>query len=165
VLLALPSRTVAASLVLSGTPVDLRLAPRGRGAPPALYLLERSGGAGGVVPAPERGRVLVLDPLTLDVLGEHALDGPAARLLPTPDGRSAFFVQHDVVSRLDLGTGKQRQLARLPGRVVAAEVVGERLYLGSPEARALWVLDARTGDRRLDIPLPGHPISLAPAPR
>ena len=80
VLLALPSRTVVASLALSGTPIDLRLAPRGRGAPPALYLLERSGGAGGVVPAPERGRVLVLDPLTLDVLGEHPLDGPASRL-------------------------------------------------------------------------------------
>jgi hypothetical protein len=161
VLLALRSRTVAGSLALPGTPVDLRLAPPGRGAPPALYLLERSGGAGGVVPAPERGRVLVLDPLTLDVLGEHPLDGPAARLLPAPDGRSAFLVHHDAVQRLDLGTGRQRPLARLPGRVVAAELAGGRLYLGSPEGRVLWVLDARTGLRQPDLRLPGHPVGLA----
>jgi hypothetical protein len=41
----------------------------------------------GEVPAPERGRVLVLDPLTLDVLGEYPLDGHASRLLPAPVGR------------------------------------------------------------------------------
>jgi hypothetical protein len=163
VLLALPSGTVAGSLALSGTPVDLRLAPRGGGAPPALFLLEQSGGAGGVVPAPERGRVLVLDPLTLGVLGEYPLDGPASRLLPAPDGRSAFLVRHDVVQRLDLGTGELRHVARLPGRVVAAELAGDRLYLGSPEGPVLWVLDARTGVRRPDLRLPGRPVSLAPA--
>jgi hypothetical protein len=48
---------------------------------------------------------------------------------------------------------------------VAAELLGDRLYLGSPEARALWVLDAHSEDRRPDLPLPGRPISLAPSRR
>jgi hypothetical protein len=72
-----------------------------------------------------------------------------------------FLVQQDTVWRLDLTSGRLLLIARLPSRVVAAEVLGERLYLGSPEARTLWILDVRTGDRRPDLPLPGHPISLA----
>jgi hypothetical protein len=44
------------------------------------------GAARGVVPAPERGRVLVLAPLTLAVLGEYPPDRPVARLLPAPAG-------------------------------------------------------------------------------
>ena len=134
---ALPSGAEVGSRALSGTPVDLRLTPGGRGAPPTLYVLEQSGGAGGLVPTPERGRVVALDPLTLDVLGEHPLSAPASRLLPAPDGRAVFLVQQDTVQRLDLTTGGLRQVARLPGRVVAAEALGQRLYLGSPEARAL----------------------------
>ena len=76
-------------------------------------------------------------------------------------------VQHDVVQRLDLTTGTLRQLARLPGRVVAAELLGERLYLGSPAAGAVWVVDTRSGVRQPDLPLrlPGPPISLAVAGR
>jgi hypothetical protein len=165
VAVALPSGVVVGSRPLEGAPVDLRLVPGGRGAPAALYVLERSGGAGDPVPAPERSRVVVLDPLTLDVLGEHALSGHASRLLPAPDGRSVFLVQQDTVWRLDLISGRLLLIARLPSRVVAAELFDDRLYLGSPEARALMVLDARTGLRRPDLPLPGHPISLAPSRR
>ena len=158
---ALPSGAVVDALALSGGPVDLRLAPAGPSGPAALYVLEQAGGAGGIVPTPERGRVLVLDPLTLDVLGDHALSAHAARLVPAPDGRSAFLVREDTVQRLDLATGTVRQIARLPGRVVAAEVFGERLYLASPETRVLWVLDVRTGSRQPDLRLAGHPVKLA----
>jgi hypothetical protein len=160
-IVALPSGAVVGSLPLAGTPVDLRLGARSRGEPAALYVLEQSGGAGGIVPTPERGRVVVLDPLTLEVLGEHTLSGHASRLVSTSDGRSAFLVQQDTVQRLDLTTGQVRQIARLPRRVVAAEIRGDRLYLGSPEAQVLWVLDARTGHRQPDVRVPGHPVSLA----
>jgi len=128
-------------------------------------VLEQSGGAGGLVPTPERGRVVVLDPLTLDVLGEHALSGPASRLLPAPDGRSVLLIDRDTVRRLDLISSRELPMARLPGRVVAAALLGDRLYLGSPEAHALFVLDTRTGLRRPDRPLLGAPISLAPSRR
>ncbi|MGH2354316.1 MAG: hypothetical protein ACRDJN_22145, partial [Chloroflexota bacterium] len=165
VVLALPSGAVVGSLALSGTPADLRLASSSRGAPAALYVLEQSGGAGDSVPTPEWGRVLVVDPLTLDVRGQHALSAHASRLVPASDGQSVFLVHHDIVQRLDLPTGKLRQIARLPGRVVAAEILGDRLYLASPEARALWVLDTRTGYRRPDLRLAGHPVSLVPATR
>ena len=127
-------------------------------------MLEQAGGSDGVVPTPERGRVLVLDPLTLAVLSDHPLSAHAARLVPALDGRSVFLVQDDAVQRLDLATGRVRQIARLPGRVVAAEVFGDRLYLASPEARVLWILDARTGSRQPDVRLAGHPVLLA-APR
>jgi hypothetical protein len=165
VVVAVPSGAAVDSLALSGTPVDLRLASGGGGAPAALYVLEQSGGPGGLVPTPERGRVVVLDPHTLEVLGEHSLSAHASRLVPAPDGRSVFLVQHDTVQRLDLTTGKVHQLARLPGRVVAAEILGDRLYLGSPEASVLWVLDTRTGFRHPDLHVPGHPVSLARAMR
>ena len=119
--LALPSGEEVSSRALAGTPVDLRLTPGGGGVPQTLYTLEQSGGAGGLVPTPERGRVVARDPLILDVLGEHSLSAHASRLLPAPDGRAVFLVQHDTVQRLDLTTGGLFQIARLPGRVVAAE--------------------------------------------
>jgi hypothetical protein len=162
---ALPSGAEVGSLTLAGAPADLRLTPGAGGAPPKLYALEQSGGASDLVPTPERGRVVVLDPLTLEVLGAHPLRAHASRLLPAPDGRAVFLVQQDTVQRLDLPTGGLRQIAQLPGRVVGAEILGERLYLGGPEARALWVLDARTGHRRPNLPLPGQPVSLAPTRR
>ena len=166
-MVALPSGAVVGSRALAGTPVDLRLGAGGRDAPAALYVLEQAGGAGGVVPTPERGRVVVLNPLTLDVVGEHALSAPASRLVPAPDGRSVFLVRDDTVWRLTLPTGTLRQLARLPGRIVAAEPLGERLYLGSPEAGTLWVVDTRSGLRQPDLHLRllGPPISLAVAGR
>jgi hypothetical protein len=163
VMVALPAGAVVGSRTLGGTPVDLRLAAGGAGAPAGLFVLEQSGGAGGLVPTAEQGRVLVLDPLTLDVLSEHPLNAPAARLLPAPDGRSVLLVHQDTVRRLDLTSGKELLMVRLPGRVVAAELLGDRLYLGSPEAHALFVVDPRTGLRQPDRPLPGPPISLAPA--
>jgi hypothetical protein len=162
---ALPSGAVVGSRTLPGAPVDLRLVAGGRGAPAALYVLEQTGGAGGLVPTPERGRVVVLDPLTLEVLGEHALSAHASRLVPAADGRSVFLVHHDAVQRLDLATGKLRPLARLPGRIVAAERLGDRLYLGSPAARVVWVVDTPTGVRQPDLGVPGHPISLTLAGR
>ncbi|HEV2124456.1 MAG TPA: hypothetical protein VGW38_17015, partial [Chloroflexota bacterium] len=157
----LPSGKVIAAIGLSGKPVALRLALRSRGEPAALYVLESSGGDGTSVPLPEQGRVLVLDPLTLGVLGEYPLNSTASHLATTSDGQSVFLVHRDTVQRLDLPTGKARQMARLPGHVVAAEVLRERLYLASPEARVLWVLDARTGYRQPDLRVAGHPISLA----
>ena len=161
VALALPFGAVVDVLPLQGTPVDLRLAAGGREAPAALYVLEQSGGAGGLVPTPEGGRVVVLDPLTLNVLGDHSLSAHASRLVPTPDGRSAFLVHQDTVQRLDLATGRLHQVARLPGRIVAAELHGDRLYLGSPEAPVVWVLDARTGYRQPDLRPAGPVASLA----
>jgi len=162
--LALPTGAIVDAVALSGTPVDLRLVPGSLGQAAALYVLEQAGGSDGVVPTPERGRVLVLDPLTLAVLSDHPLSAHASRLVPALDGRSVFLVQDDAVQRLDLATGRVRQIARLPGRVVAAEVFGDHLYLASPEARVLWVLDARTGFRQPDVRLAGHPVLLT-APR
>ena len=109
--------------------------------------------------------MVVLDPLTLEVLGEHALSAHASRLVLAADGRSVFLVQRDTVQRLDLATGKLRPLARLPGRVVAAELLGDRLYLASPEARVVWVVDTLTEVRQPDLRVPGHPLSLTLAGR
>jgi hypothetical protein len=76
-----------------------------------------------------------------------------------------LLVDLHTVRRLDLTSGRERLLARLPGRIVAAERLGDRLYLGSPEAHALFVPDTSTGLRRPDRLLPGPPIRLAPARR
>lgn len=160
VVLALPSGAVLGAVALLGTPVDVKLAAGRDGGRGVLYVLEQWGGAGGLVPLPEGGRLLVLDPVTLEVLNESALTAPASRMALGPDGGSVFLTAGDTVRRIDAASGAIRWAAQLPKLLVAIEVMGDRVYVANPEARAVWVLDGLTGLRQADVPVSGHPVGL-----
>ena len=158
----LPSGAALASFPLAGSPVDVRLAPQFERAQPTLYVLEQSGGPFGPVPLLVVSRLLALDPLTMQPIRETALTAPALRVAPAPDGRSVILTAGDTVRRVDSASGTTLWVTRLPGIVVAAEVVGDQVYLAGPEARELWQLDVARGYRQPGRPLAGHPIALIP---
>ena len=132
--------------------------------------------AGAAAPAdPPRaaGRLLELDPATLEVRSAQPLTQAPLALAVAPDGARAYALvgrghpaYADGLTALDLVAGGERPFATLPGAALGLAATTERVYASGPTQGVVWALDRRTG--RLVAALPVGPgpagLALGPAP-
>jgi DNA-binding beta-propeller fold protein YncE len=156
---------------LSGVPAHLLLAPAPESPGRRLYVVEAVPGPDGDDADGGRWRLLGLDPLTLDVQQVVALPFLPTGFVVAPDGSHAFALTppNDAVRDVDLTTGSERVLARLPGTGLGLAAAGDRVYVSNPYGRDVWEVDRRAGRLVRTIPSGAHPVAIAasdsPSPR
>ena len=112
-------------------------------------------------PGPAPGRLLGLDPGTLAVEREWPLSPVPAALAVAPDGEHAYALTAHLLTHLDLGTGAQRLLARLPRASAGLAVTDTRVYAADLAGREVWAVDRRRGHLVQTVPVGRRPAHLA----
>jgi hypothetical protein len=125
-----------------------------------LYAVEALSGPEDEPPSAYRGRLLGLDPTTLEVQSEWPLTFAPDRFAVAPDGDHAYALHDGAVVHLDLATGVQARLALLPERGLGLAVTAERVYVSNPYGSEVWAVDRRGGRRVKTIPVGRHPTEL-----
>jgi hypothetical protein len=117
------------------------------------------------------GRLLGLDPETLEVRGALPLTRAPLALALAPEGARAFALvgrsdpaRGDGLTELDLAAGTERLLAALPGGALALAVTAGRVYASAPERGAVWALDRRSGRLVATLPAGRGPAGMALGP-
>ena len=166
---------VVAGLPLAGPPTHLVLAPGAGDGRPRLYAVEALGPAAGPDDPPRGagagGRLLGLDPATLEVRSAQPLTRAPLALAVAPDGARAYALvgrgdpaHGDALVELDLMAGTERRFAALPGGAHALAVAGDRVYAAAPTAHVLWALDRRAGHLVATLPVGPGPADLLLVP-
>ena len=145
----------------AGVPSLLVLAPAGERDGTRLYAVETLAGPEDDPPRPARGRLLLLDPATLVVVRQWPLDYRPAGLAVAPDGGRAYLLLEATVRALDLATGADRLLARLPERALGLAVTRDRVYAVGPDGPGVWALRRRDGRLLATLPVGRGPVALA----
>jgi hypothetical protein len=172
--------SVVAGLPLAGAPSHLVLAPGPAGTGARLYavetpaqrpVLEGTGGPpqpGGPDEAAGAGRLLGLDPASLEVLSVQPLAHPPLALAVGPDGERAYALvglgdprRGDALTELDLVAGTERPFAALPGAALDLAATPGRVYASAPTRGVVWALDRRTGRLVATLPAGRGPAGLA----
>ena len=78
-----------------------------------------------------------------------------------PDGEWAYALLDATVRALDLTTGADRPLARLPERGLGLAVTRDRVYAVGPYGPGVWVLRRRDGRLVATAPVGRRPVALA----
>ena len=145
----------------AGVPSLLVLAPAGERDGTRLYAVETLAGPEDDPPRPARGRLLLLDPATLEVERQWPHDYRPAGLAVAPDGGRAYLLLEATVRTLDLATGADRLLARLPERALGLAVTRDRVYAVGPDGPGVWALRRRDGRLLATLPVGRGPVALA----
>ena len=164
---------VLAGLPLDGAPSHLVLAPEPGGAGARLYGVETLAPA----PGPDgpdgayAGRLLGLDPATLEVRSTQPLTRPPLALAVGPDGARAYALvgrgdpaRGDALTELDLAAGTARPFATLPEGAVGLAVTAARVYASAPTRDVVWALDRRTGQPIASLAVGRGPAGLTLGP-
>jgi DNA-binding beta-propeller fold protein YncE len=144
----------------AGVPSHLVLAPGGARGGARLFAVETLAGPEDEPPRPPPGRLLGLDPTTLEVERQWPLDYRPTRLAVAPDGAWAYALLDATVRALDLTTGADRPLARLPERGLGLAVGRDRIYAVGPYGPGVWVLRRRDGRLVATAPVGRRPVAL-----
>jgi hypothetical protein len=167
---------VVAGLPLEGVPSHLVLAPGADDGRGRLYAVEALAPPSGAAapddpPRAAAGRLLDLDPETLEVHSAQPLARAPLALAVAPDGAQAYVLvgrgdptRGDALTELDLRAGGERPLAGLPGGALDLAATAERVYASSPERGAVWALDRRTGQLAATLTVGRAPARLALGP-
>ena len=164
---------VLAGLPLDGAPSHLVLAAGPAGTGERVYAVETLAPA----PGPDgpdgayAGRLLGLDPATLEVRSAAPLARPPLALAVGPDGARAYALvgrgdpnRGDALTELDLAAGTARPFATLPEGAVGLAVTAARVYASAPTRDVVWALDRRTGRHLASLAVGRGPAGLALGP-
>jgi DNA-binding beta-propeller fold protein YncE len=148
---------------LAGAPAGLSLAPTPGGVGSRLYAVESLSDPAEESPGASRGRLLGLNPVTLDVESAHGLDSRPVGLAVAPDGEAAYALTAygSAVTEIDLVAGAQRRLAALPENATALAVAGDRVYVPNPWGDEVWVIDRRGAQPVRPVRVGRNPQSIA----
>jgi hypothetical protein len=176
-LLAIDARSGAtpASARFDGA-LDALVLAAGPGGSSRLYAVEDRSESDEETSALQRGdrydahgwRLWALDPTTLEPLDGLRLAYPPVGLAVAPEGDEAYALvgpvdgrQARALMRLDLDTGAQTRLGRVPGTYGSSLVVTpDRVYVPIPEGRDVWVGD-RQGRPLTTLAVGEHPQDVA----
>ena len=164
--LALDPHTGAVLAVRRATGVllSLILAPAPGRAGTRLYALEAAAPPDTDVPTLFRGRLLGLNPDTLEIESERALGFAPDRLAVAPEGDHAYALHDRTVLRLGLAGGDEVPLAILPGRGLELAVTHARIFVSNPSGSAVWALDRRRARPLQILPVGRRPTGLFVSP-
>jgi DNA-binding beta-propeller fold protein YncE len=153
---------VGAARPLAGAPSDLVMAPAPDRVGTRLYAAEAPPGPDAPGGA-SRGRVLRLDPVTLDVEGEYRLPSRPVALAVAPDGEQAYALTADglALTRVDLRTGAQQRLAWLRDTGTALAVDDARVYVPNAWGDEVWVYDRRSARPLPPVRVGHYPVAVA----
>jgi hypothetical protein len=119
----------AAVLRLAGSPTLLVSGPAPGGLGRRLYVVEAFAAPEQEPPAPFRGRLLGLDPATLQIEAVYPLSYAPGRVVIAPDGDEAYTLLDGTVIRTDLASGREHRLAVLPGTGLDLAVTAEHVHI------------------------------------
>jgi hypothetical protein len=155
--------TVAAAQRLASAPLGLSLAPAPDRSGVRLYYLEMLSAPEAASLGAARGRLRGLNPTTLAVESEYALDAGGVGLAMAPDGEDAYVLTADgyALTQLQLTTATQHRLVALPERGVSLAVTGERVYVVNPWGNEVWAVDRRPGQPLRRIPVGRGPVRIS----
>jgi DNA-binding beta-propeller fold protein YncE len=156
--------TLLAALALAGPPSSLTLAPAPGKVGARLYCVESLSGAEYEPGMPFRGRLLGLNPETLEVETVRPLGFKPARLAVAPDGDRAYALHEHAVMRLDLAGGGDALLTNLPEPGAGLAVTHDRVYVSDFYGGQLWALDRHPEGRVTAIPVGRHPTAIMLGP-
>jgi hypothetical protein len=156
--------TRLAARPLAGPPSHLLLAAAPGRLGRRLYGVEALDGLPPEPGMPFRGRLLGLNPDTLELESVHALAFSPAQFVVAPEGDQVYALFEQDVLRLDLVGGGEARLASLPEPGAGLAVTRDRVYVSDLRWAALWVFD-----RHRERPLPPvrvgrYPTALLVAP-
>jgi hypothetical protein len=102
-----------------------------------------------------------LDSTTRAIESEHWLSPLPTHLAVAPDGGHAYALSGHSLTEVDLGSGAQRLLARLPHAAAGLAVTDARVYAAHASGSEVWAVDRRRGHLVQAIPVGRHPVYIA----
>jgi DNA-binding beta-propeller fold protein YncE len=147
---------------LAGAPAGLRLGSAPGRSGFRLYCLETLSSPEEESLGTYHGRLRGLNPITLDVESEHALDTPSVALAVAPDGEDVYLLTSHGYSltQIHLATGAQRWLASLPDGGISLAVTDERVFVPNPWGHEVWVMDRRQRQPTRRVPVGRGPLHI-----
>ena len=156
------SGAVVATAPLAGAPAHVVLA--GSSASPGrwLYVVEAAPGPDGDYAVGGWWRLLALDPVMLDMQREIALPYLPTGFVVAPGGDRAYALTppDDTLRQVNLATGAESVLAKLPGAGLGLAIAGDRVYVTSPYGSEVWAVDRRRGQVVRTIHVGAHPVAM-----
>lgn len=161
-LVALAGRTgeLIASTPLWGRPSWLGLAPGRQRAERRLYGFEARGGPELDPPEPYEGRLTAFELEALVATKRYTLDATPTSLAFSPAGDTIYALDTYEVIALDLASGQDLRLGRLPERGLALAVDAERAYVATAYGSTVETVDRATGRGGSSLRVGRDPVAL-----